>query len=793
MFSISIGSSIAKKDRQTAPRRGGFLKLVENMANDDDDHTQIMLDAVPICCELWGRDGKALDCNQECVRVFGSSSKKEFCDRFFEFSPEYQPDGRLSIEAAKEYLEAAFSEGFQRFEWLHRKLDGVLMPSTITLVRMLYKHDYIVAGYIQDLTEHYAMIDEINQVADELRTARDAAESANNAKSMFLANMSHEIRTPLNVVVGLTDLHMEDDGMSVELKEDMKKINSAGSILLNIVNDVLDISKIEAGKLELTPVPYKTASLLNDIITLNIIRINNKPIKFNIEIEEDVPGDIIGDELRIKQIFNNLLSNAFKYTHEGSVTLRVRCERDGEKDLWMSIFVSDTGIGIRPEDVKRLFSDFNQVDTRANQKIEGTGLGLSITRKLVELMDGEISVKSVYGSGSTFYARIKQQFVSDKPLGRETIENLKSFRYSDNKQQVSSKLVYPDMSYARVLVVDDFQTNLDVASGLMRKYKIKVDCLTSGQAAIDRVNCGKPVYSAIFMDHMMPGIDGIEATKRIRELGTDYAKSVPIISLTANAIAGNEQIFLDSGFQAFLSKPINIMKLDAIIKKWVRDKSKETPASEPPSDTAQSVDTEPKRIATPILIPGIDTEKGLALYDGDTELYLKVLCSFAANTPPALANLRNVATKETLHDYAVNIHGLKGSCSNIGAEDARAKALHLEQAAKSDDISEVLAKNESMVKDAESLVDAINTWFGNHSAQTLKTRISVPDHDLLKRLQLCCDHFDMSGVDAIMEQLEKFSYDANGELIAWLRRKADISDFASMAARIKKEYGEEPK
>ena len=413
---------------------------------------------------------------------------------------------------------------------------------------------------------------------EEVAALKEAAELNSRYKSTFLANMSHEMRTPLNVVVGLTNLRMEEEKLPVEVKEDLKKINSAGGLLLGIVNDVLDISKIEAGKLELTPVEYDTASMLNDIITFNIIRIESKPINFIVDINEQLPRELFGDEIRVKQIFNNLLSNAFKYTKEGTVLFHVDYLRQGEKDGVLSATIKDTGIGIREEDIAKLFSDYNQVDIKANRKIEGTGLGLSITKKLVEMMGGKITVESMYGQGTSFYVNITQGSLKDSTLGRAMVENLRNFNYTDEKQRVSKNLVRPDLSYARVLVVDDMQTNLDVAAGLMRKYKMQVDCVTGGQAAVNLIKNGEPFYNAVFMDHMMPEMDGIEATRLIRSLDSEYARNVPVISLTANALAGNEQMFLDKGFNAYLSKPINILQLDSVIKKIIRKKS---PLEEP--------------------------------------------------------------------------------------------------------------------------------------------------------------------------------------------------------------------
>jgi CheY-like chemotaxis protein len=246
-----------------------------------------------------------------------------------------------------------------------------------------------------------------------------------------------------------------------------------------------------------------------------------------------------------------------------------------DRGVMVSFYVRDTGIGIREADIAKLFTDYNQVDTRANREIEGTGLGLSITKKFVEMMDGEIKVESEFGKGTTFWVNICQGFVTDVPIAKETVENLRSFRYQDNKKQAQGKMKRTDLSYAKVLVVDDFPTNLDVAAGMLRKYKMQVDCVLSGQEAVDAIAAGKPVYNAIFMDHMMPGMDGVEAAKLIRALGSEYAQNLPIIALTANAVAGSEQMFLENGFDAFLAKPFNVMNLDSVVQKWVRDRTKE--------------------------------------------------------------------------------------------------------------------------------------------------------------------------------------------------------------------------
>ena len=745
--------------------------------------TQLMLDATPICCKLWSKEHTLLACNDACVRMFKVADKQEFCARFFEFSPPFQPDGRPSGETIDAILTRAFEEGYLQFEWMHRKADGSPLPSEVTLVRVEYQGSYVVAGYIRDLTEHYELLSEQHQAAEELRVARDEAQSANQAKSLFLANISHEMRTPLNVIIGLTDLCLEED-LPDHLKDDIEKVNSAGNSLLSIVNDVLDISKIEAGKFKAVPVRYYTASLLNDIITFNVIRIEGKPIAFTVDIDPNMPSEMFGDELRLKQIFNNLLSNAFKYTHEGRVVLRVRCEKDDEAGLWMYVSVADTGIGIRPEDLKKLFSDYQQVDTKANRTIEGTGLGLSITKRLAQQMGGDIYAASTYGKGSVFQVRVRQETVGAKPLGKETVDNLCHFHYSENKRLVSAQLVRIDMSYARVLVVDDFQTNLDVATGMIHKYKITVDCATSGQEAIDRVMRGTPVYDAIFMDHMMPEMDGIEAVRRIRALDSDYARSVPIIALTANAVAGNEQMFIDNGFQAFLSKPIDIMKLDAVLKAWVRDKAKEAAAYH----GLPGVGSEPQSDAREVAIPGIDAEKALALYGNDAKLFIDVLRSYAANTPRVLESLRAVDAA-SLPAYTVNVHGLKGASANIGAEGLRGRAASLEAAAKEGDLPAVLAGNTGLIDEATALIRAIDAWLDGQEGQREKGRMPAPDQALLEELERYCEAFDMGGVDKVMDKLEGTFYEHDDDLVKWLRERVDASDFQEAALRIK-EYEE---
>jgi signal transduction histidine kinase/AmiR/NasT family two-component response regulator/HPt (histidine-containing phosphotransfer) domain-containing protein len=652
---------------------------------------------------------------------------------------------------------------------------------------------FLVLGLSVAILASHSIAKPFEQIKEQnvrLEELKRTAENASETKTRFLANMSHEMRTPLNAIIGLSELGLGSDELTGNAFGNMEKIYISGMTLLGIINDILDISKIESGKFILIPAKYDTPSLINDTIIQNMIRIGSKPIQFKVHVEETLPQRIEGDELRVKQIFNNLLSNAFKYTDKGSVDWYISSETSGNS-VWLISSVRDTGIGIREEDISKLFTDYNQIDIKGNRRIEGTGLGLSITKNLVKLMDGSITVESEYGKGSVFSLRIRQRYVDEKIIGREAAENLSSLNYTAERRSKKEKLVRAWIPYATVLVVDDVPMNLDVARGMLKPYGMTVDCAESGQQAIDLIREGKTKYSAVFMDHMMPDMDGIEAVRIIRsEIGTEYAWTVPIIALTANAIIGNEDLFLKSGFHAFLSKPIDIIQLDLIVNRYIRDKDLERGSASagkagpvPPEARDKNGETKPG-ILVGRFLEGVDFNAGLKRFDGNEEMYLGLVASYFSQIPLFLEKIRTWTAETLEKEYKIAVHSLKSTSYTIGARHIGSMAEELEKAAAAGDGEFIKSHNDALVAAVEKLIPALGNFLEEIKDASQKPARPSPDPALFAEILSACSDYDMARLDKAMAGLEQYRYESQADLVEWLREKINQSELENIRERL---------
>ena len=495
--------------------------------------------------------------------MLGFIDERDFPNVLSSWSDCLHPEDKdRTLECLKKHLEDTTGQTPYDIEYRLRKKDGEYRYfwACGEAIRDEEGKALKVVGSLMDMTESQ------NVLLDAKRQKIDA-DAANKAKSTFLSVMSHEIRTPLNVIRGITEIQLQDEHMTEEYKEAFHRIGSASDVLLSIINDVLDLSKIESGKMELMIEKYEVASLIRDSVQMNAMRIDGKPIIFRLYIDETLPKYLLGDELRIKQILNNLLSNAFKYTASGSINLSIfKLEFNKEDEIKLVLKVSDTGQGMTKEQIDALFDEYSRFNYKANRKTEGTGLGMSITQNLIHLMKGEIFIESEPDKGSTFTVYIPQQIISASTIGKELAQNIQSFHTSQaTKKRVN--IVREAMPYGNVLIVDDMVMNIEVAKGLMNLYKLNIDTAISGYEAIEKVRSGK-TYDIIFMDHMMPNMDGLETTRIIRDLGYE----LPIVALTANVVAGQAEMFIDNGFNDYISKPIDVHKLDYLLKNLIRDK-----------------------------------------------------------------------------------------------------------------------------------------------------------------------------------------------------------------------------
>ena len=724
-----------------------------------------------------------------------------------------------------------------------------------------------------------------------LQKEAEKARAASMAKSNFLSQMSHEIRTPLNAIIGMGELALYSETMPKAL-EYVRGIKQAGQNLLSLINDILDFSKIETGSLQIVEAQYSLASLLNDVINVIQIRLTEKPIIFTVNVDPNLPARLNGDELRMRQVLFNLLSNATKYTRQGVINLRVTYgTRLEEKDNpSLVVTVTDTGIGIKKEDLANLFSNFVRFDMAKNKSIEGSGLGLAITRSLCRAMGGDITVTSEYGKGSVFTATIPQAVsgieklaVVDNPRAKiillydhrpeyvkslnetllgigvtvviasskeEFLEKLASGHYSfafvsevalDQAQEVIARrgsgktapivlvllsdigkvaasenvMVIPMPAYAvpvanvingkgrvlkdfkdasanfitpdaRILVVDDIPANLVVAEGLLSPYKARIDTCSSGAGALELVKMQH--YDLVFMDHMMPEMDGIEAVKLIRQWEKANGKNkMPVVALTANAVSGMREMFLQKEFNDYLSKPIDVFMLHAIMNSWIPvEKHKQKTAGEAVEEKAEPIPE--------MAISGIDLQEGQKRYKGN--VYLDVLRAWHTHTPGLLEKLGRLQktlsvdplAEKDLGDYIISVHGLKGSTYGICAAGAGKKAEDLEAAARRKDIDFVMANTAPLINEASALLLEIGKLLDAAAQQAgPKSTQQSPDAGLLSEFYAACKQYKSNQMEEILKKLEESQYESGGDLIQWLREQTDNLEYDAICERLEAE------
>ena len=517
------------------------------------------------------------------------------------------------------------------------------------------------------------------------------ADSANRAKSDFLANMSHEIRTPINSILGMNEMILHE-AKEKDILEYSLNIQTSGNTLLSLVNTILDFSKIEDGKMEIIEANYGLASLLNNLVVSIQDRFTAKGLLFDVEIDENLPSVLCGDDIRITQIIMNLLTNAAKYTEKGNVRFAVSEAGRNEDNIDIAISVKDTGIGIREEDLGRLFESFERLEQKRNRNIEGTGLGMAIVNRLLAMMGSELKIESVYGVGSEFSFILRQKIVDTRPIGKMS-EKL------ENSAKLKTHTIDLRIENANILVVDDNKMNLKVAANLMKLYGIVPDIANSGQEAIDMIR--EKHYNIIFLDHMMPKMDGIETLQNIRE-NRLLSVDTKVIALTANAIVGAKEMYLEKGFDDYLSKPIEIGKLEEILVRYL---PKEMCKRETVGEKAE--EEEPEDMIEALSKNGINTENGLRNCAEDRELYIEILDSFIEEQPENSSKIRKDFETKNINDYRIRVHSLKSNAKTIGADELSEKALAQEMAAKQEDMAAIEAGVDELLKMYKQVADVI--------------------------------------------------------------------------------------